>query len=109
MSDWLAHPLTDETTGVDFRVPDFERLIPNACRDLVSAVGMALSLDKSERLPAPFFHPDNWQEGWASVRVQWQVQPSGIVLPNGRQHAQVQIEVSGPTPITPEDQLLDGD
>jgi hypothetical protein len=80
--------------GVDFSTPDFEKLIPNACRDLVSAVGMALSLSKSEALPAPFFHPDSWQDGWDSIRVHWHIRPSAIILPNGRQHAHIQIEVS---------------
>lgn len=87
-----------DVPGVDFSNPDFEKLIPNACRDLVSAVGMALSLTKTEQLPAPFFHPDTWRDGWASVQVNWAVRPSPILLPDGRQRGNIQIEVTGHVP-----------
>jgi hypothetical protein len=87
--------LLPDIPSVDMGVPDFQRLIPNACRDLVSAVGMALSLSKNERLPAPFFHPDSWQDGWASVRVRWSVDASRILLPDGQQRPNIRIEVSG--------------
>ena len=81
--------------GIDFNVPDFEKLIQNACLHLLSAVGMALSLGQDEQLPAPLFHPDKWKEGWASVNVQWGVETGPILLPNGRQSARLQIGVSG--------------
>jgi hypothetical protein len=81
--------------GVDFSAPDFEKLITNACRDLVSAVGMAMSLGQGEQLPAPLFHPDMWKKDWANVDVQWHVEPVPILLPDGRQRARFQFTVSG--------------
>lgn len=81
--------------GVSFDRPNFETLIPNACRDLLTAIGMALSLSKDEPMPAPFLNLDAWATGQVTLRVGHRVEPSRIVLPGGRVHANVKIEVSG--------------
>lgn len=82
--------------GVDMSAPNFDRLIINACRDLLTAVGMALGVGGDEALPAPFFHPDKWTDSWTSVKVDWRIEPARIILPGNRQHASLRIEVSGP-------------
>ncbi len=81
--------------GIDFSMPDFEKLIPNACLHLLSAIGMALSVGHDEQLPAPLFHPDKWKQRWATVNVQWAIEPGPILLPGQRQRARLQIAVSG--------------
>lgn len=87
-----------QMVGVEFDRPDFEQLIPSACRDVMSVVGMALGLEKGEALPAPFYHPDAWRDGPVDVTVSSQIRPSPIVLPNGRRHATLQINVTGQAP-----------
>jgi hypothetical protein len=80
--------------GIDFSVPDFDKLIPSACLHVLTAVGMALSLGDGEMLPAPLFNPDKWKEGWSNIDVNWQLQPIPILMPDGRQRARLQITVS---------------
>jgi hypothetical protein len=84
-----------DVPGVDFDRPDFNKLIPNACRDLMSAVGMALGIGKEESLPAPFFHPDSWKDGPYDTRVSFEVKPTKILLPRGQRYGHVQIQVTG--------------
>lgn len=87
-------------SGVEFDRPDFNRLIPNACRDLMSAIGMALGLKKEEVLPAPFFHPASWKDGLTDIKVDYQVVASPILLPSGRPHLKIQTTVTGQvTPV----------
>ncbi len=81
-------------TGVEFDQPDFNRLIPSACRDLMSAVGMALTLGKEEVLPAPFFHPDSWKDGLGDVKVSHDIQASSILLPSGKPHMEIRATVA---------------
>lgn len=85
-----------DVPGVDMSAPSFDKLIINACRDLLTAVGMALGVGRDEELPAPFFHPDKWKDSWSSATVDWRIEPSAIILPGNRQHANLRIEVSGP-------------
>jgi hypothetical protein len=84
-----------DVSGVDFDRPDFNKLIPSACRDLMSAVGMALGIGKGESLPAPFFHPDSWKDGPANTKVSFSVKPSPILLPSGQRYGHVEIQVTG--------------
>ena len=92
--------------GVAFDRPDFDRLIPSTCRDLMSAIGMALGLKGDEALPAPFFHPDSWKDGQGKAKLSFEIQPTPIVLPNGRQHGTLRIRVAGRVGPDPDDALL---
>jgi hypothetical protein len=55
-------------------------------------------------MAAPFFNLDSWATGDVALTVVHQVEPSRIVLPDGRVHANVKIEVSGR--VTPRGPLL---
>ncbi len=90
--------------GIAFDRPSFDTLIPNACRDLLTAIGMAMSLSKDEPLPAPFLNLDAWAKGQVALTVSHTVEPSPIVLPDGRVHANVKIEVSAS--LTPDPTML---
>ena len=91
--------LPEHVAAVGAGRPDFNQLIPSACRDMMSAVGMAMSLRRDEVLPAPLFHPDAWRDGPAAVKVGFQgVRLSGIALPDGSQHGHIQIQVEGSIP-----------
>ena len=81
--------------GVDFDRPDFEKLILSACRDLMTSVGMALSINKEEVLPAPFFDPDAWKTGLKEISINFEVEATPIILPDGRRHAKLRTTVSG--------------
>jgi hypothetical protein len=81
--------------GIPFDRPSLDTLIPNACRDLLTAIGMAMSLSKDEPMPAPFLNLDAWANGQVALTVSHEVEQSRIVLPGGRVHANVKIEVSG--------------
>lgn len=81
--------------GVDFDRPDFEKLILSACRDLMTSVGMALSINKDEVLPAPFFDPDAWKDGLKGISVNFEVETTPIFLPDGRRHRKLHTVVSG--------------
>ena len=81
--------------GIPFDRPSFDTLIPNACRDLLTAIGMAMSLSKDEPMPAPFLNLDAWANGQVALTVSHEVEASRIVLPGGRVHTNVKIEVNG--------------
>jgi hypothetical protein len=87
--------------GVSFETPTFDQLIPSSCRDILSSIGMALSVQREDALPAPFFHPSAWKDGQGQVELSFQIQPSPILLPAGQQHAvlhlQVEARVSDPS------------
>ena len=81
-------------SGMHFETPDFEVLVPNSCRDLISSIGMALSLAQDDQVSAPVFHPDSWKNGAGKLSLSFDIQPSPIIRPNGRQHAKLQIQVA---------------
>jgi hypothetical protein len=81
--------------GVDFDRPDFEKLILSSCRDLMTSVGIALSISKEEVLPAPFFDPDVWQTGLKAINVNYELEQTPIDLPDGRRHARLRTVVTG--------------
>lgn len=81
--------------GITFDRPALDTLIPNACRDLLTAIGMAMSLSTDDPLPAPFLNLDAWANGEIAVTVGHQLEPTGIVLPGGLVYAKVKIEVRG--------------
>jgi hypothetical protein len=89
--------------GVSFETPTFDQLIPSSCRDILSSIGMALSAQTTDAFPVPFFHPSAWKEGQGTVELSFQVEPSPIVLPAGRQraiiHLQVEARVGDPSRI----------
>jgi hypothetical protein len=92
-----AHDSGDlpDVPGVDFDRPDFEKLILSACRDLMTSVGMALSINKEEVLPAPFFDPDAWKSGLREISVNSEVEATAIYLPDGRLHSKLRTVVTG--------------
>lgn len=87
--------------GIAFDRPSFDTLISNACRDLLTAIGMAMSLSKDEPMPAPFLNLDAWANGQVALTVSHEVEASRIVLPGRRVHAKVKIEVSGSVTADP--------
>ncbi len=92
--------------GIPFDRPSFDTLIPNACRDLLTAIGMAMSLTKDEPMPAPFLSLDAWANGQVALTVSHEVEPSRIVLTGGHVHANVKIEVRGN--VTADPTAIDG-